>query len=75
MYPDAEVENVESVDAPDAEVAGQRFGRDVTDHVAVNDYVSAPRQSGTTPRDAAKASISSGSASTLSAYKSLTNWC
>uniref|UniRef100_A0A671XBN7 Tenomodulin n=1 Tax=Sparus aurata TaxID=8175 RepID=A0A671XBN7_SPAAU len=37
---DAEVENVASVDAPDAEVAGQRFARDVTDHVAVNDYES-----------------------------------
>uniref|UniRef100_A0AAQ4RPA8 Tenomodulin n=1 Tax=Gasterosteus aculeatus aculeatus TaxID=481459 RepID=A0AAQ4RPA8_GASAC len=32
---DAEVGNV---DAPDAEVTGQRFARDVLDHLAVNDY-------------------------------------
>lgn len=34
---DAEEENV---DAPDVEVRGQRFARDVLDHPAVNDYVS-----------------------------------
>lgn len=33
-----EVEDVE--DTPDAEVAGQRFTRDVLDHLPVNDYVS-----------------------------------
>lgn len=36
---DAEVENV---DAPDAEVTGQRVTRDVLDHAPVNDYVSWP---------------------------------
>lgn len=43
---DAEVGNV---DAPDAEVTGQRFTRDVLDHPAVNDYVSGPLCR-TTPR-------------------------
>jgi len=36
---DAEMGNE---DAPDAEVTGQRFARDVLDHPAVNDYVSVP---------------------------------
>lgn len=44
------------MDAPDAEVTGQRFTREVLDHVPVNDYVShygpsAARQPKTTPQD------------------------
>lgn len=52
VHSDAEDENV---DAPDAEVVGHRFARDVLDHVPVNDYVSAPpRHPGTARRDAAE---------------------
>ncbi|KAM9377811.1 tenomodulin [Pholidichthys leucotaenia] len=29
---------LENVDAPDSEVTGQRFARDITDHLPVNDY-------------------------------------
>ncbi|KAM9849997.1 tenomodulin isoform 2-T2 [Aulostomus maculatus] len=35
---DAEIHEMENVDAPDAELPGQRFARDVLDHVPVNDY-------------------------------------
>lgn len=63
---DAEGE-IESVDAPDVEVAGHRVARDVQD-VPVNDYVSGPRW-----RRGGATSISRNSASTLSAYKSVAN--
>ncbi|MEQ2213385.1 hypothetical protein XENOCAPTIV_014248, partial [Xenoophorus captivus] len=33
-------DEAQDVDTPDAEVTGQRFTRDVLDHVPVNDYVS-----------------------------------
>lgn len=70
---DAEIENV---DAPDAEVAGHRVARDVQDvqDVPVSDYVSGPRRP-KKRRHGGATSISRDSASTLSAYKSVANWC
>ncbi|KAM7389198.1 hypothetical protein PAMP_023191 [Pampus punctatissimus] len=35
---DSDLREEENVDSPDAEVTGQRFTRDVLDHVPVNDY-------------------------------------
>lgn len=47
MYSDAELREVDAEeDAPDAEVTGRRFTRDV--EAPVNDYVSRRRKPGTT---------------------------